>query len=100
YAAPEQIAGDEAPDGRADLYALGVVLYRMISNRPPFPGDDEEGRLRAHLTRPRPDLAKVWFQATPALSLMLQKAMAIKPEDRFQTAEELAQAFERAVTTR
>jgi serine/threonine protein kinase len=100
FMAPEQIVGEKQLDGRADLYALGVVLYRMISNQPPFPDQDEQQLLRAHLTRPRPDLSKVWAGASPALGLMLQKAMAIKPEERFQTAEEFAAAFERAALLR
>ncbi len=100
FMAPEQIVGEKQLDGRADLYALTVVLYRMIANQPPFPDADEQDLMRAHLTRPRPDIAKAWLQATPALSLMLQKGMAIKPEDRFQTAEELAQAFDRVVNSR
>ncbi|MBK7861337.1 MAG: protein kinase [Archangiaceae bacterium] len=100
FMAPEQIVGEKQLDGRADLYALGVVLYRMISNQPPFPDEDEQDLMRAHLTRPRPDITKVWGGATPALALMLQKAMAIKPEDRFQTAEEMSQAFERAAVSR
>lgn len=100
FMAPEQIVGEKQLDGRADLYALGVVLYRMISNEPPFPDEDEQNLMRAHLTRPRPDIAKVWPQASATLSLVLQKAMAIKPEDRYQTAEEFSQAFERAVTVR
>ncbi len=100
FMAPEQIVGEKQLDGRADLYALGVVLYRMISNQPPFPDADEQDLMRAHLTRPRPDISKVWFQASAGLSLFLQKAMAIKPEDRFQTAEELSAAFERVVNTK
>jgi len=100
FMAPEQIVGEKQLDGRADLYALSVVMYRMIANQPPFPDADEQDLMRAHLTRPRPDIAKVWFQATPALSLMLQKGMAIKPEDRYQTAEEFAQAFDRVVNAR
>jgi serine/threonine protein kinase len=100
FMAPEQIVGEKQLDGRADLYALGVVLYRMISNEPPFPEQDEQALMRAHLTRPRPDISKVWAGASPALGLMLQKAMAIKPEDRFQTADELAAGFERAALLR
>jgi serine/threonine-protein kinase len=100
FMAPEQIVGEKQLDGRADLYALGVVLYRMISNEPPFPEQDEQQLMRAHLTRPRPDISKVWAGASPALGLMLQKAMAIKPEERFQTAEEFAAGFERAALLR
>jgi serine/threonine protein kinase len=100
FMAPEQIVGEKQLDGRADLYALGVVLYRMISNQPPFPDQDEQQLLRAHLMKPRPDISKVWAGASPALGLMLQKAMAIKPEERFQTAEEFAAAFERAALLR
>jgi serine/threonine protein kinase len=100
FMAPEQIVGEKPLDGRADLYTLGVVLYRMMANETAFPDPDVQSQLRAHLSRPRPDLTKVWGGASPALAHMLQKAMAIKPEERFQTADELLTAFERAMSGR
>jgi serine/threonine protein kinase len=100
FMAPEQIVGEKYLDGRADLYALGVVLYRMMANETAFPEPDVQAQLRAHLTRARPDLSKVWSGASAAMSQMLQKAMAIKPEERFQTADELLHAFEHAMSAR
>ncbi|MBX7100063.1 MAG: protein kinase [Myxococcaceae bacterium] len=97
FMAPEQIVGERQLDGRADLYALGVVIYRMLAGQPPFPGEDEQELMRAHLTKVRPDVSRVNPAVSTAVSLFVQKAMAIRPEDRFRNAEEMLQALERAV---
>lgn|GEM_PF-3390672 len=98
YMAPEQIVGERQLDGRADLYSLSVVLYRMLSGASPFPIEDEHELLRAHLMNPRPDLSREVQGSSPLLGLALQKGLAIRPEDRFQTAEEMLAALERAMT--
>lgn len=100
FMAPEQIVGERQLDGRSDLYALAVVVYRMLANQPPFADEEEQTLMRSHLTKPRPDISKVMPSLSPSLGAMLQKAMAIKPEDRYQTAEELSAAFEQVVTTK
>jgi eukaryotic-like serine/threonine-protein kinase len=98
YMAPEQIVGERQLDGRADLYSLSVVFYRMLSGTSPFPEKDEHELMRAHLMNPRPDLSWGVPGCSPLLGAALQKGLAIRPEDRFQSAEEMRAALERAMT--
>lgn len=89
YMAPEQIAGRRI-DHRADIFALGVVLYEALTGVPPFAGDDLNAILFqvASVTPPPPSAVNA---AVPAmLDLVLAKALAKDPEARYQTAREMA----------
>jgi hypothetical protein len=91
YMAPEQASGGKV-DHRADLYALGVICYRSLTGRPAFPGDGIPDILYKvlHTMPPRPsELVRV----SGDVDLVLAVAMAKRPEDRFETALELAQAL-------
>jgi serine/threonine protein kinase len=94
YMAPEKIVAERELDGRADLYALTVVLYRMIAGAPVFPDGPDHDLLRAHLTAPRPDLSRRVPGMSPLLGAALQKGLAIHAEDRFQTAAEMLASLE------
>jgi serine/threonine protein kinase len=88
YMAPEQIRGEEV-DRRTDVYALGAVLYEMLTGRVPFQGSSDYAVLKAHVEEhPAPPSA-----ATPGLPPWLDqailKALAKAPAERFQTVEEL-----------
>ena len=92
YMAPEQAMGVPV-DGRADLYALGVVLYELVAGRPPFPGDDPIAVVSQHLHAPvvpptthRPDLP-------PAFDALILRLLAKRPEDRFASAAEAGAAL-------
>jgi serine/threonine-protein kinase len=87
---PEQWSG-EAVDGRLDLYALGVVAYVMASGRLPFKGD-VLALYRAHLTAPPPSL-RPEVPVPESFERAVLRALAKRPEDRFQTARELAAAL-------
>jgi tetratricopeptide (TPR) repeat protein/tRNA A-37 threonylcarbamoyl transferase component Bud32 len=89
YMAPEQIRG-EALDARADLYALGCMLYRLIVGRPPFVGSTRT-LLGAHLTRlPEPPSALV-PELPPGVDALLQRLLAKSPRERLGYAEDLAE---------
>jgi eukaryotic-like serine/threonine-protein kinase len=88
YVAPEQIRGEEV-DRRTDVYALGVVLYQMLTGRVPFDGPTDFLILKAQLEDP-PALPSSVVSEIPAwLDRIVLKALAKAPEDRFQTVEEL-----------
>ncbi len=98
YMAPEQLdeTSAEASDGRSDIYALGVVVYEMLTGNPPFKGTAAEVAA-AHLTQ-RPTPPRVHNpDLLPALDAILLKALAKQPQNRYQTAGELANALYEAV---
>jgi YVTN family beta-propeller protein len=91
YVAPEQIEG-EPVDGRTDVYALGGVLHFMLTGRPPFPRDTELAKLFAHANAARPRPSESAPGLPPAIDDVVAKAMAKPPEERYQSAGELAAA--------
>ena len=97
YVAPEQIQGSKAVDGRADVYALGCVLFETLTGRVPFPVDDERAKLFAHLDTPPPSLTELRPDLPAALGEVVSTAMAKAPGDRFATAGELGRAAVAAV---
>jgi eukaryotic-like serine/threonine-protein kinase len=94
FLSPEQIRSSADLDGRADLYSLGVILYRLVSGRKPFYGGRSEV-LEAHLhqTPPKPS---AFAYVSPELEAVILKAIAKAPEERFQTGAEFAAALQAA----
>ena len=94
YAAPEQIRAKPV-DARADVYALGGVLYWALSGRVPYPRDNDLAKMYAHLNDPPPELTGA--AAHPALQDVIARAMAKDPADRYASAGELGRAAVAAV---
>lgn len=97
YMAPEQTVGGGLIDARTDIYAVGVVLFEMISGDRPFQAEDTLALLGMHRAAPIPKLA----DRVPAdlvlprgLQDLVEKAMAKSPGDRYQSAIELAEAID------
>jgi tRNA A-37 threonylcarbamoyl transferase component Bud32 len=88
YVAPEQIRGEEV-DRRTDLYALGVVLYQMLTGRVPFEGRTDFAILKAQLEEPPAPPRSLAPEVPDWLERIVLKALEKEPDRRFQTAEEL-----------
>jgi eukaryotic-like serine/threonine-protein kinase len=91
YAAPETLTG-EAPDHRADVYALGCSLYTMLTGQTPFarPGAEMGATVAGHLSAPPPRVTDRIPQLPPAIDAVIAKAMAKDPNHRYQSAGDLA----------
>ncbi len=92
YMAPEQCAGSREVDGRADIYSLGAVLYRCITGRMPFSGSTTQ-ILHAHVYDPLVIEDAVLRLLPPVMIEILQRSMAKRPDDRYPTADALADAL-------
>jgi serine/threonine protein kinase len=97
YMAPEQGAA-ETLDGRADLYALGVIAYRLATGRLPFTGGGVTGILLAHRDTPPTPPRELNPRVSQAWSDAILGALAKRREDRFPDADALRAALERALT--
>lgn len=93
YMAPEQLLG-QAVDGRADLYAAGIVLYECATGRRLFAGDSFATVLMKQVQEPPPDPRSVVPALPEDLVAVLLKALAKEPEHRWQSATELLHALE------
>ncbi|TDM09182.1 MAG: serine/threonine protein kinase [Ideonella sp. MAG2] len=92
YLAPEQLRGEQI-DRRCDVYALGVVLFEMLTGQRPFVGDSVEAISQAVLNAPTPAARMVDGKIPPNLSALIAKAMARSPADRPESARQFSQAL-------
>lgn len=95
YVAPEQVEGGEI-DGRADLYALGVVLFEMLTGSPPFTGGNLASILAQRLVSEPPSVLSVVPSIPPDVDRIVRRAMAREPDDRYQSAGDLRDALRAA----
>jgi serine/threonine protein kinase len=91
YMAPESFVSGQIVDHRADIYSLGIILYRMLFGRLPFSGTITQ-LMSSHL-HDKPDYQNRKIQLHSAVSNLLKKMLAKEPSHRFQTCKELSQAI-------
>lgn len=91
--APEQILCEKI-DPRTDVYAVGVLLFTMLTGRPPFLGTDLTTLARMHLEQAPPSVSQL-VNAPEAVDAVIGKAMAKKRSDRFQRIEDMFEALQR-----
>ncbi|HTL05265.1 MAG TPA: protein kinase, partial [Gemmatimonadales bacterium] len=94
YMAPEQAAGSGEVDGRADLYALGVLAYEMIAGRPPFTGQTAQEILAAQLAVQPLPITELRPETPPGLAALVMRCLEKQPEARPQSAAEVEHALE------
>jgi serine/threonine-protein kinase len=95
YMAPEQ-GFEGRSDVRSDVYSLGIVLYEMLTGSPPFDADTPLAILMKHLNDPLPLPRQIDPTIPEPFERVVLKALAKRPEERYQSAEEMAQALHRA----
>jgi serine/threonine-protein kinase len=98
YLSPEQAEGRPLTP-ESDIYALGVVLYELIAGKAPFVSTTPMRVVMSHIQEPSPPLRPLRLDLPPAAEMVVLRALAKDPDQRFATAGELAQALERAWTT-
>jgi serine/threonine-protein kinase len=95
YMAPEQGLEGHS-DARSDIYSMGIVLYEMLTQRTPFDADTPLAVLMKHLNDPLPLPRQIESTVPESFERIVLKALAKRPEDRYQSAEEMAQALREA----
>jgi len=98
YMPPEQMTGERTLDSSADVYALAVVAYEMLAGQPPFSRPTKQALVAAHMTEAPPVLSSVSSDIPVAISRVINKALAKRPEDRYRTAGEFRDALDMPIT--
>lgn len=103
YMAPEQWEDTHTADLRTDLYAFGCTLFYLLTGRAPYATDEFKSvikKMTAHVNAPIPDLKALRADVPDGLNVIYQRLMSKRPEERFGSAAELAQALAPFVTSK
>jgi tRNA A-37 threonylcarbamoyl transferase component Bud32 len=92
YMSPEQARGDKV-DYRTDIYSLGIVLYEMLAGRVPFEGDSTMAVILKHINEPPPPIEGI----APEVQAVIDRALAKNPNQRYQSALDMAADFYKAI---
>ncbi|MEO6445539.1 MAG: bifunctional serine/threonine-protein kinase/formylglycine-generating enzyme family protein, partial [Gemmatimonadaceae bacterium] len=92
YMSPEQIMGERTIDGRSDVYALGCVLFEMLTGAPPFTGPTAQAIIGQGLTTRAPSVRSRRPDLSPGLDAVLSRALAKEPAERFATPRDMMEA--------
>ena len=97
YMSPEQATADPGVDHRADIYAVGVIAYELLSGRPPFEGSARQV-LAAHVTQAPEPFGRRRPGLSPVLEQLVMRCLAKNPAERWQRSDELLAALEALAT--
>jgi serine/threonine protein kinase/Tfp pilus assembly protein PilF len=98
YISPEQARGDKRLGPATDIYSLGIMLYEIVVGRVPFSADTPYAVVHDHIYKPLPLPTYVNPTVPKEVEIVLLKALAKSPEDRYATASDLVVAFKGAIT--
>ncbi|MEO8611247.1 MAG: serine/threonine-protein kinase [Chloroflexota bacterium] len=96
YMAPEQGGGDSITSS-ADVYSLGVVVFEMLTSHKPYDAETPMQIVIKHMTAPIPNLRDTMPDASPVLEMVIDRALAKLPENRYASATEFADDYTRAI---
>jgi len=94
YMAPEQVSADPTIDHRADLYALGIVAFEMLTGAPPFAGRSVRATMAAHLTEVAPRVDTRRYDVPPALADLIATLLEKDPDKRPRNADAVIRALD------
>jgi serine/threonine protein kinase len=94
YMAPEQIRGQRDLDKRVDIYALGILLFELLTGRLPFDAASDYEVMKLHTEAPMPSLREVRPDSPPLLDEIIRRAAAKNREERYESAEAFLAALE------
>ncbi|HKZ68797.1 MAG TPA: serine/threonine-protein kinase, partial [Anaerolineales bacterium] len=98
YMSPEQARGEKHIDGRSDIYALGAIVFQMLTGKFPYEADTPMGIIVKHITDPVPHILDANADLPSGCEDLIQKAMAKRPADRFPKAVDLSRTLESIAT--
>ncbi|MCB9420656.1 MAG: protein kinase [Ardenticatenaceae bacterium] len=98
YMSPEQVHGDKEIDGRSDIYALGVILFQMLTGDVPYAADTPVKTMMQHVMEPIPRILERRPDLAPQFDTVITKAMAKNRDERFATGSDLSAALNTLVT--
>ncbi|HZT60192.1 MAG TPA: serine/threonine-protein kinase [Pyrinomonadaceae bacterium] len=93
YMSPEQCSQAARIDARSDVYSFGVILFEMLAGHVPFAGDSPTATMMKHLQEPPPPILEERKDLPASVAKVVERALAKNPEERFQSAEEMADAL-------
>ena len=94
YMAPEQAIAEKSVDARADQYALAATCYEMLAGEPPFTSPTAAAIIATRFRQPTPSVRDARPEVPPSMDEALRRALALEPEDRFDSVAEFVRALE------